>query len=65
MRAGEFGRVDPAAGARVNRALFALASEGLLHPRVHASLPFTAVHEAFELLSTRAAIGRVVIEVKP
>tara|TARA_R110002096_G_scaffold22675_7_gene72696 strand:+ start:3252 stop:4244 length:993 start_codon:yes stop_codon:yes gene_type:complete len=65
VRAGEFGRVDPAAGARVNRALLALASEGLLHPRVHASLPFTAVHEAFELLSTRAAIGRVVIEVKP
>jgi NADPH2:quinone reductase len=65
VRAGEFGRVDPAAGERVNRALLALAGEGLLHPRVHASLPFTAVHEAFELLSTRAAIGRVVIEVKP
>lgn len=63
VRAGEFGRLDPAGGERVNRALLALANEGLLRPRVHATLPFTAVAEAFELLSSRAAIGRVVVEV--
>ncbi len=63
VRAGEFGRVDAAGGERVNRALLALAGEGLLHPRVHVSLPFEAVHEAFELLSARAAIGRIVVEV--
>lgn len=65
VRAGEFGRLDPAGGERVNRALLALAGEGLLHPRVHVSLPFTAVPDAFELLSGRAAIGRIVVEVKP
>jgi NADPH2:quinone reductase len=65
VRAGEFGRLDPDGGERVNRALLALAGEGLLHPRVHATLPFTAVDDAFELLSSRAAIGRIVIEIKP
>lgn len=64
VRAGEFGRLDPAGGERVNRALLAFAGEGLLHPRVHACLPFEAVHEAFALLTARAAIGRVVVDVK-
>lgn len=64
VRAGEFGRIDPDAGERVNQSLLALAAEGLLHPRVHATLPFSGVAEAFDLLSSRAAIGRVVVEIK-
>jgi len=62
VRAGEFGRVDPAAGRRVTAKLLQLAEAGRLHPRVHTRLPFESLGQAFSVLSSRQAIGRVVID---
>lgn len=61
VRAGEFGRVDPAAGAQAERGLLDLASQGLLHPHVHAVLPLANLPQAFDQLSQRAVTGRLVL----
>ena len=61
VRAGEYGRQHPAGGAEVNRALFKLAEEGRLRPRVHAHLPFDSLADAFDRLAAREVIGRLVL----
>ncbi|MGD9603922.1 MAG: NADPH:quinone oxidoreductase family protein [Gammaproteobacteria bacterium] len=63
VRAGEYGRIDPAAGATVTEGLLALANAGRLHPHVHARLPFERLVEAFERLAARNVMGRLVLEV--
>lgn len=62
VRAGEYGRLDPVAGARVKRALGELAASGTISPHVHARLPFTGLIEAFDMIASREVIGRIVIE---
>lgn len=62
VRAGEYGRVNPAGGREVNRALIELAERGRLKPHIHACLPFSDVIEAFEAIATRKVMGRTVIE---
>ncbi|MEQ8660121.1 MAG: NADPH:quinone oxidoreductase family protein [Gammaproteobacteria bacterium] len=61
VRAGEHGRVDPAAGAAVDRALAALAAHGEVAPHVCARLPFDALVEAYDMIAARRVIGRVVV----
>lgn len=63
VRAGEFGRVDPAAGAAVNEALRELAEAGRLRPHVCARLPFEGLVDAYEHIESRRVTGRVVVEV--
>lgn len=63
VRAGEYGRVDPAAGAAVDTALLDLANAGKLHPWIHARLPFEALPHAFDALAARAVMGRIVLEI--
>jgi len=63
VRAGEFGRLDPAGGRRVNEALLRLANAGRLHPHVHAEYPFEAVDRAFEAIAERTVVGRIVVNV--
>lgn len=61
VRAGEYGRQNPAGGAVVDVALFNLAQTGQLHPHVHARLPFDQLTSAFDTLASRRAIGRIVL----
>ncbi|MAT65861.1 MAG: NADPH:quinone oxidoreductase [Gammaproteobacteria bacterium] len=63
VRAGEFGRVDPQAGARVNAGLASLAASGTIVPHVHTRLPFTSLVEAYETIEARHVVGRVVVEI--
>jgi NADPH2:quinone reductase len=63
VRAGEYGRQNPAGGAEVERGLFELAGRGLLKPHVQRQLPFARLPEAFEALATRSVIGRIVLAV--
>jgi NADPH2:quinone reductase len=61
VRAGEYGRQFPAKGAENAEAVWRLADEGLIRPRVHAELPLERWREAFDLLADRQVIGKAVI----
>ncbi len=62
VRAGEYGRLDPAGGRRVQAALAGVADGDHLRPYIHARLPFTALREAFDAIARREVIGRIVLE---
>ena len=62
VRAGEYGRVDPVAGARVLKSLLELARQGVLKPHVYKRYPFEDLCYAFDDLVERRVIGRVVVE---
>jgi NADPH:quinone reductase len=61
VRAGEYGRQFPQKGRENAKAVWDLANEGKITPRVHAELPLAAWREAFELLADRKVIGKAVI----
>jgi NADPH2:quinone reductase len=61
VRAGEYGRRFPERGAEDRAAIWRLAAEGKVRPRVHAELPLSDWREAFELLARREVIGKAVI----
>ena len=61
VRAGEYGRQFPDKGRENTQAIWDLAAEGRVHPRVHAELPLARWREAFDLLSDRQVIGKAVI----
>ena len=61
VRAGEYGRRFPEKGRENARAVWDLANEGKIRPRVHAELPLDAWREAFDLLADRKVIGKAVI----
>ena len=63
VRAGEFGRLDPVGGRRVNAALLDLANANELQPHIHARFPFDGVIRAFDEMSDRSIIGRIVVTV--
>lgn len=62
VRAGEYGRRYPERGAENFDAIWALAEAGRLRPRVHAAVPLTEWHEAFEMMRTRKVVGRVILK---
>ena len=62
VRAGEYGRLDPAAGAVVHTALAKLAASGAVRPHVCARLPFGELVAAYDALASRRVSGRIVIE---
>lgn len=62
VRAGEYGRLDPAGGRAVDAALGEWAAAGRLRPHVHARLPFTDIEAAFDAIRDRRVAGRVVLE---
>jgi len=64
VRAGEYGRVNPAGGRAVNAALAEWAASGRLQPYVHARLPFADLIQAFERIEAREVMGRIVLEVE-
>lgn len=62
VRAGEYGRRDPQAGAENLAAIWKMAAQGDIHPYVHDTLPLAQWREAFALMQSRQLVGRVVID---
>lgn len=61
VRAGEYGRRFPEKGRENADAVWKLADEGKITPRVHAEVPLDRWREAFDLLAERQVIGKAVI----
>lgn len=61
VRAGEYGRRFPEKGREDAEAVWRLADEGQIRPRVHAEFPLERWREAFDLLAERRVIGKAVI----
>lgn len=61
VRAGEYGRQFPDKGRENAEAVWKLADEGAIRPRVHAELPLDDWREAFNLLANRQVIGKAVL----
>jgi NADPH2:quinone reductase len=61
VRAGEYGRQNPEKGRENNEAIWKLAEEGKVKPRVDAEYPLAGWREAFETLAQRKVVGKTVI----
>ena len=61
VRAGEYGRQFPDKGRENNEAIWKLAEDGLVKPRVDAEYPLDDWREAFETLAQRNVVGKTVI----
>jgi len=61
VRAGEYGRRFPDRGRENMNAIWTMAAEGRLRPRIHAELPLERWREAFDLLAERKVVGKAVI----
>lgn len=61
VRAGEYGRRFPERGRENMDAIWAMAAEGRIHPRVHAELPLADWRQAFNLLADRQVVGKAII----
>jgi len=61
VRAGEYGRQFPERGAENAAAVWALANEGKIKPRVHAEFALDDWRAAFDLLANREVIGKAII----
>lgn len=61
VRAGEYGRQFPEKGRENNEAIWKLAEDGLVKPRVHHEYPLTEWREAFETLAQRTVVGKTII----
>lgn len=63
VRAGEYGRRDPAAGRANEQAIQALAELGVMKPHVGASFALTDGIEAMRALRDRQAAGKIVVRI--
>ncbi|MET0984655.1 MAG: NADPH:quinone oxidoreductase family protein [Steroidobacteraceae bacterium] len=61
VRAGEYTRRFPERGRECLDAIWELAAQKRVHPRVHASVALNRWREAFELMTRRQTVGRVVL----
>ena len=61
VRAGEYGRQFPERGRENNAAIWRLADEGAVHPRVHAEYPLDSWREAYDTLAERTVVGKTII----
>lgn len=61
VRAGEYGRQFPEKGRENQAAIWKMAAEGVIRPRVHAELPLEQWREAFDLLADRKVVGKAII----
>ncbi|PKQ07838.1 MAG: NADPH:quinone oxidoreductase [Alphaproteobacteria bacterium HGW-Alphaproteobacteria-11] len=62
VRAGEYGRRDPAAGRANIEAVDRLAAEGKIKPHICARFPLERAVDAMRMLQERKVVGKVVIE---
>lgn len=63
VRAGEYVRMDPAAGDRIFAHMSDLAGEGRLNPSVFKTFPLEEAVAALAVVSARQVIGKVVLTV--
>jgi NADPH2:quinone reductase len=61
VRAGEYGRRFPEKGRENAKAIWDLATEGKIRPRVDAELPLSEWRKAFDMLADRKVVGKVVV----
>jgi NADPH2:quinone reductase len=61
VRAGEYGRHNPEKGRENIEAIWKLAEEGKVRPRVDAEYPLDQWREAFETLARRKVVGKTII----
>lgn len=61
VRAGEYGRRFPDRGRENMDAVWKLANDGVIRPRVHAELPLDRWREAYDLLADRQVVGKAII----
>jgi NADPH2:quinone reductase len=61
VRAGEYGRRFPEKGRENQEAIWRLAEEGKVRPRVDREFPLADWREAFETLATRKVVGKTII----
>ena len=61
VRAGEYGRQFPAKGAENQAAIWKLAEDGLVKPRVDKEYPLADWRAAFNSLAERKVIGKTII----
>lgn len=61
VRAGEYGRQFPEKGRENNEAIWKLAEEGKVKPRVDDEYPLDQWREAFETLAQRKVVGKTII----
>ena len=61
VRAGEYGRQNPAAGRAAADAVWQLAAEGRIRPHVHATYPLADWRAAFDAMAASAQLGKIVI----
>jgi NADPH2:quinone reductase len=61
VRAGEYGRQFPEKGRENNEAIWKLAEDGLVKPRVDAEYPLDGWRDAFETLAQRKVVGKTII----
>jgi NADPH2:quinone reductase len=61
VRAGEYGRRDPAKGKEVSDALYAMADRGEIKPYISHALPLQQAVDAMRLLENRDVVGKAVV----
>lgn len=61
VRAGEYGRQFPDKGRENDEAIWKLAEQGLVTPRVDAEYPLDGWRDAFETLAQRKVVGKTII----
>ncbi|MBS0360254.1 MAG: NADPH:quinone oxidoreductase family protein [Proteobacteria bacterium] len=61
VRAGEYGRQFPDKGRENHEAIWKLAEEGKVRPRVDAEYPLTDWRKAFDSLADRQVIGKTIV----
>lgn len=61
VRAGEYGRQFPGKGRENHEAIWKLAEEGKVKPRVDAEYPLDRWRDAFETLAQRKVVGKTII----
>ncbi|MBR7621638.1 NADPH:quinone oxidoreductase family protein [Phenylobacterium sp. 20VBR1] len=61
VRAGEYGRQFPEKGRENAAAIWALANEGKMHPRVDHEYPLSEWRAAFESLANRKVVGKTIV----
>ena len=62
VRAGEYGRRNPAAGRAAADAVWQLAGERRIRPHVHATYPLADWRAAFDAMAASQHLGKIVIE---
>ncbi|MGE0044568.1 MAG: NADPH:quinone oxidoreductase family protein [Hyphomonadaceae bacterium] len=62
VRAGEYGRRDPAKGRENMDAVWRMIAERQVRPHVHVELPLSQWREGFELMGARRIVGRAILD---